>query len=157
VCQGLRREGVNLRRGGSRGLTTPTRRRHLRGLCVLLLTVVAISVLWTEPAQGIPEYAKILPQELKNFCNVCHVKNSGGPLNSFGEDFTRYGEDLAGLMERDSDSDGYANGDELAEAKFPGNPKSFPGEKKGISNIMIAIILGVVVSVALVALKFLKR
>jgi len=114
-------------------------------------------VLWTEPALGIPEYAKILPQEMKNFCNVCHVKNSGGPLNSFGEDFMRYGEDLAGLMERDSDSDGYANGDELAEAKFPGNPKSFPGDKKGIGNIMIAIILGVVVSVALVALRFLRR
>jgi hypothetical protein len=121
------------------------------------MTVVAISILWAEPAQGIPEYAKVLPQELKNFCIVCHVKNSGGSLNSFGEDFMRYGEDLTGLMELDSDSDGYANGDELAEAKFPGNPKSFPGDKKGISNIMIAIILGVVVSVAFVALRFLKR
>ncbi len=121
------------------------------------MTAVAISVLWTEPAQGIPEYAKVLPQEMKNFCNVCHVKNSGGPLNSFGEDFTRYGEDLTELMERDSDSDGYTNGDELAEAKFPGNPSSFPSEKKGIDIIMIAIILGVVVSVALVAIRFLKR
>ena len=121
------------------------------------MTIVAISVLWTEPAQGKPEYAKILPQELKNFCNVCHVKNTGGPLNSFGEDFMRYGEDLTEFMERDSDSDGYANGDELAEAKFPGNPKSFPGDKKGISNFMIAIILGVVVSVALVAIRFNKR
>jgi hypothetical protein len=121
------------------------------------MAAVAISVLWTEPAQGIPEYAKILPQEMKNFCNACHVKNSGGPLNSFGEDFTRYGEDLAGLMERDSDSDGYANGDELAEAKFPGNPRSFPGDKKGIDNILIAIILGIVVSAALVAIRFLRR
>ncbi len=121
------------------------------------MTIVAISVLWTEPAQGKPEYAKILPQELKNFCNVCHVKNTGGPLNSFGEDFMRYGEDLAGLMGRDSDSDGYTNGDELAEAKFPGNPSSFPGAKKGIDFIMIAIILVVVVLVALVALRFLKR
>jgi hypothetical protein len=126
-------------------------------LCVLLMTAVAVSVLWTEPALGIPEYAKVLPQEMKNFCNVCHVKNSGGPLNSFGEDFMRYGEDLAGLMERDSDSDGYNNGDELAEAKFPGNPRSFLGDKKGIGNIMVTIILGVVVSAALVAIRFLRR
>ncbi len=110
-----------------------------------------------EPAQGKPEYTKFLPQELKNFCNVCHVKSSGGPLNSFGEDFMRYGGDLAGLMERDSDSDGYTNGDELAEAKFPGNPSSFPGDKKSIDFNMIASILVVVVLVALVAFRFLKR
>lgn len=121
------------------------------------MTIVAFSLFAAEPARGIPEYAKDLPQELKNFCKVCHVRNSGGPLNSFGVDYITYGEDLAGLMELDSDSDGFTNGNELAEAKFPGNPKSYPGDKKGYSSIMNAIILGVVVSAAIVTTRFLKR
>lgn len=118
---------------------------------------VATSVLFADPALGIPEYARVLPQELKNFCNVCHIRNSGGPLNSFGKDFASHGEDLDGLMEMDSDSDGYSNGDELAEAKLPGNPKSYPGDNKRFGGAILVIVLVAVVSFALVAFKLLKR
>ena len=133
-------------------MKTPTELGHTEWRVALLVLIAVVSVFSAESAQGIPEYAKDLPQELKNFCNVCHVRNSGGPLNGFGEDYHRYNENLDVLMAIDSDDDGFTNGDELAEAKNPGNPKSYPDDRKGFGTIVITGFLGVVLAVSAILL-----
>ena len=93
---------------------------------LLVIAILVISARLYKPVNAIPEYVSVLPSDLKNFCNVCHVRNSGGPLNSFGEDYMRF--DFDRLMGLDSDSDGFSNGDELDAGKLPGDAKSIPGE-----------------------------
>lgn len=122
-----------------------------------ILIVAAILVLSAgsyEPVKAIPEYTSLMPPDLKNFCNVCHVSNAGGPLNSFGDDFTRY--DFDQLMELDSDSDGYTNGDELDAGKHPGDEKSFPGKDKQNTKLLIGVAVLAVLGAA-VYLKFIKK
>jgi hypothetical protein len=110
----------------------------------------------SKPVKGIPEYSKVLPQDMKPFCNVCHLKNSGGPLNSFGEDYDVFHDRLASLMEMDSDSDGYSNGDELDAGVFPGNPKSYPGKQEKNSILIAVSILPISIS-AIIILRLVKN
>jgi hypothetical protein len=104
--------------------------------------------------RAIPEYTKVLPVELKNFCNVCHVKNSGGPLNPFGEDYVSI--DFDRLMELDSDSDGYSNGDELDAGKLPGNATSHPGRENQKTFLLIGGLALLISGIILLYIKFIK-
>lgn len=108
-----------------------------------------------KPVNAIPEYASYLPPDLKNFCNVCHVSNAGGPLNSFGDDFTRYEFDQ--LMKLDSDSDGFTNGEELEAGKHPGDEKSFPGTDKRNTTFLMGGAALAILGAAVVYLKFIKK
>lgn len=94
-------------------------------LQVLMVIVIIASPASISITEGRPEYVKILPADLKNFCIVCHQTNTGSGLNQFGRDYASIDEES--LMRRDSDGDGYSNGDELNAGKFPGDPKSYPG------------------------------
>jgi hypothetical protein len=118
------------------------------------LIIIILSITSLKPVKGIPEYSKILPQDLKPFCNVCHVKNSGGPLNSFGKDYKVY--ELNMLMEMDSDSDGFSNSDELAQNKFPGNPNSYPGKQRNNNTMIAAAVLAISVFL-IIPIKFIKK
>ncbi len=120
---------------------------------IIILFVSSVSI---RSVQGIPEYSKILPQDLKNFCNICHESNSGGPLNSFGEDYIVYQSDLTGLMVLDSDADGYPNGEELNSGMSPGNPESYPGAKKESYILEIFVLFLIILSVSFTAFKFIQ-
>ncbi len=52
---------------------------------------------------AISEYSKILPSSLKNYCQVCHLRASDGPMNNFGMDFAMHGFDVESVAGLDSD------------------------------------------------------
>jgi hypothetical protein len=98
---------------------------------------------------GIPAYSRDLPQSLKNNCNVCHEKASGGPINDFGKDYAMYDHNMDAVEGLDSDGDGYDNVEELTAGTFPGFSNSYPGKKKGLNTIVIALALIFVAGVGL--------
>jgi hypothetical protein len=104
-------------------------------------------------ALGIPEYSRDLPQSLKNNCNVCHEKNSGGPMNDFGKDYAMYGLVMEAIEGLDSDGDGYDNGEELTAGTLPGFSGSYPGKKKGLNPAIIGLAVALVAGMGLVLWK----
>jgi hypothetical protein len=94
-------------------------------LAILLIAFIISTASPIPETQASPEYARDLPETLKNFCQVCHVRASGGPMNSYGDDFVSY-------------DDGFSNEDELAASSLPGDPNSTPTSKKrGINPILL--------------------
>jgi hypothetical protein len=111
------------------------------GFFILLQSSISIET------KAIPEFARDVPQGLKNNCNVCHEKASGGPINDFGRDYAAYNRNMDMIREIDSDGDGFTNGDELDAGTLPGFSNSFPNKKSGLDlRLVFALIvtLGVV-------------
>ena len=107
-------------------------------LATLLITLIVITASPIPESRAIPEYSRELPEALKNFCQVCHLRASGGPMNSYGDDFVSYGSSVGAIGELDSDDDGFSNEEELAASSLPGDPNSTPtSKKKGISPILL--------------------
>ncbi|MFQ6052965.1 MAG: thrombospondin type 3 repeat-containing protein [Candidatus Bathyarchaeia archaeon] len=122
------------------------------------LLIILPLLLWThsppEQAGAIPEYSRDLPSELKNFCNVCHERASGGPLNAFGTDYGKSGRNMGAISALDSDGDGYTNGDELAAGSFPGDPDSYPAApRKTFNMVMVLASIGSLVLAAALIYK----
>jgi hypothetical protein len=107
----------------------------------------------TSETEAIPEFAKDVPQSLKNNCNVCHEKNSGGPMNEFGKDYAMYGLVMEAIEGLDSDGDGYDNGEELTAGTLPGFSDSYPGKKKGLNPAIIGLAVALVAGMGLVLWK----
>ena len=105
-------------------------------LATLLMALVVFSTSPIPESQAIPEYARELPEALKSFCQVCHVRASGGPMNSYGEDFVSFGRSVGAIGELDSDDDGFSNEEELAAGSIPGNADSTPTSKKSGINLI---------------------
>jgi MYXO-CTERM domain-containing protein len=107
-------------------------------LATLLIAFIVLAASPIPESRGIPEYSRELPEALKSFCQVCHVRASGGPMNSFGDDYVSYGSSVGAIGELDSDDDGFRNEDELAAGSLPGDPDSTPTSKKtGINLIYV--------------------
>jgi len=103
-------------------------------LATILITLIALSASPIPGSQAIPEYSRELPEALKSFCQVCHVRASGGPMNSYGS----YGGSVESIGELDSDGDGFSNEEELAASSLPGDPDSTPPSKKnGINPLLL--------------------
>ena len=114
------------------------KRMTMHILATLLITLIVITASPIPESRAIPEYSRELPEALKNFCQVCHVRASGGPMNSYGDDFTSNGRSVGAIGELDSDDDGFSNEDELAAGSLPGDPNSTPTSKKrGINPILL--------------------
>jgi MYXO-CTERM domain-containing protein len=123
-------------------------------LATLLIALFVLSASQIPESQAIPEYARELPEALKSFCQVCHVRASGGPMNSYGEDFVSYGGSVGAIGELDSDDDGFSNEEELAAGSIPGDPDSTPTSKKsGITLIYVMAGAGLLLIVAGLALR----
>jgi hypothetical protein len=105
-------------------------------LATLLIALIVLAASPIPESRAIPEYSKELPEALKNFCQVCHVRASGGSMNSYGEDFVTYSNSVGAIGELDSDDDGFSNQDELAAGSLPGDPNSTPTSKKTGSNLI---------------------
>jgi hypothetical protein len=81
-----------------------------------------------------------------NACDYCHLiqrpeqrtvfkeplpTSYGETLNPYGLDYRKVGRTrhaLSSIEGRDSDGDSFSNADELADLKYPGDPKSRPGQ-----------------------------
>ena len=127
--------------------------RHFRLFFIVLSMIMLTATSMGSGVSGIPEYSRDLPQSLKNNCNVCHEKASGGPINDFGKDYAMYGHVMDAVEGLDSDGDGYDNGVELAAGTFPGFPDSYPGKKKGLDPVIIAVAVVLVAGIGLVLRK----
>jgi hypothetical protein len=119
---------------------------------VLGLFIVFLPSIITETI-AIPEYAKDLPQSLKNNCNVCHEKNSGGPLNVFGQDYVRSGLNIDAISGLDSDDDGFENGEELAAGALPGFSTSSPGNKRKELDPNLILVLAIILAGVGIAIR----
>ena len=117
-----------------------------------LLIVLGLFIVLLPPStvetKAMPEYSKDLPQSLKNNCNVCHEKASGGPLNDFGRDYAAYNHNMEAVDGLDSDGDGYKNGEELDAGTLPGFSNSYPNKKGAGLDLRtvfaLIVLLGVV-------------
>jgi hypothetical protein len=132
-------------------------RRRETHLIVLGVFIVILQSSTAETS-AIPEYSKDLPQSLKNNCNVCHEKASGGPINDFGRDYASFNHVIEAVKGLDSDGDGYENGDELEAGTFPGFASSYPNNpKKGLDIRIILAVLSVLVGALVVSKKALNK
>lgn len=118
---------------------------------VILILTVTLS-LSPKSVNARPEYAKDLPLKLKNYCVVCHTQASGGPLNTFGQDYSKHGNSMSAIASLDSDGDGFTNDEELVKGTFPGDADSYPGAPTGINFKLILIIVGATFLLTLSAL-----
>lgn len=122
---------------------------------LFIVAVFVLSATSHKPLSAIPEYASVLPTDLKRNCNVCHESNAGGSLNPFGEDYVRFDFDL--LMDMDSDSDGYSNGDELDAGKLPGDAESYPGTDDQNTLLLMGGSVLIISGAVLIYFKFIKK
>ncbi len=130
------------------------KRNTMNLLVTLLIAFVVLSASPIPESRAIPEYARELPEALKSFCQVCHESAAGGPLNSFGDDFTSHGRSVGAISELDSDDDGFSNEEELAAGSIPGDPDSTPTSKKtGFTLIYVMAGASVLLVVAGLALR----
>jgi len=113
----------------------PERQMTVRALAILLITLIVFAGSPIPGSRAVPEMASELPESLKNFSQVCHVRASGGPMNSFGDDYVSYGS-VDAIGELDSDDDGFSNEDELAAGSLPGDSNSTPTSKKSGINLI---------------------
>ena len=61
-------------------------------------------------------------------CKICH---DGPPrLNSYGEDYRKYGYDFKKIESLDSDGDSFSNIVEINAKTLPGDKDSYPGSDK---------------------------
>ncbi len=135
----------------------------LTALMVGLILWISMSMnLWISgvpsSVSGRPFYAKEVPQQLKNYCTVCHTQSSGkGPLNSFGYDFATHGHSIDTIASMDSDGDGVTNSEELEAGTFPGDPNSNPHIQRSGSNRELIILSGISITVILIAVPLILK
>ena len=122
----------------------------------LLVLIVTLSLLPVSVSAR-PEYAKDMPLELKNYCVVCHTQASGGPLNVYGQDYLKNGNNVSAIALLDSDGDGYTNDEELVKGTFPGDSNSYPNTDTGINLNLIFIIVGIVLLTLFALTWYLKH
>ncbi len=126
--------------------------RSKLNLLALLLILSITSSFVTVNVGAVPEYAKYLPSNLKNYCNVCHQQASGGPMNLFGQDYVKHGNNISTISSLDSDGDGFTNDEELREGTFPGDSNSYPGALTGFKIEVVLLIFGAILVLTLCVL-----
>jgi hypothetical protein len=117
-------------------------RRH-ETLLIILGLFIALLLPSAAETKAMPEYSKDLPQSLKNNCNVCHEKASGGPLNDFGQDYAAFNHNMEAVEDLDSDGDGYENGEELDAGTLPGFSSSYPNKNR--AGIDLRMVFGLII------------
>ena len=131
--------------------------RSKLNLWSFLFILTIISSFFTVNVSAIPEYAKDIPSNLKNYCIVCHQQASGGPMNMFGQDYLKHGSSISAISSLDSDGDGFTNDEELREGTFPGDSNSYPGTLTGLKiEVVLIILVGILVLTLCVLNWYLK-
>ena len=100
----------------------------MMGLAVVVMFLLSLSF----PSAASARPFRLGKVQAKQGCATCHFDpKGGGKRNPFGEDYERIaipaGEKVTKeLKDKDSDGDGYTNGQELKAGSNPGNPNSTP-------------------------------
>lgn len=94
------------------------------------LAALLLGAAWPA-AQAQPAFALLYKQQFgyAPSCNACHKDGGGSPLNAYGEQFKKAGENLAAfdkIAKLDADGDGIANAEDAAGKANPGDKSSTP-------------------------------
>ncbi len=146
-----------------KGRAKPPRPRKTTLAVALLAGCALAAALLPAPGQASLEESSRVPGPLSGVCLTCHVNaDRGGPLNPFGADYWAERNATGGavnwtrLEAKDSDGDGFANGEELNGSYLPGDPGSNPRTgvtyaglgAEGIASLLTGLAALVVVSLA---------
>lgn len=96
---------------------------------ILFMTIIS-----SGSAFALPSYKRLWESKYlyTTSCTLCHGKGGGSQLNSYGEDYQRFGMTqvaFAKIEKRDSDKDGATNLEEIEAKSNPGNYASNPKNK----------------------------
>lgn len=89
---------------------------------VLIIIAISVACLYGT-LYGTETFMNVLPVFEEARCSICHTSdpNINPALNSFGSDFKVNGNQWnSTLANKDSDQDGYSNGDELGDPEGDG-------------------------------------
>lgn len=99
---------------------------------ILLFSMISYS----EISSALPSYKRLWEKKYgyTTSCTLCHSKGGGSQLNSYGEDFQRFGMSPGAFVvieTRDSDKDGFIN---IAEITAKSNPGDFSSNPKNTTD-----------------------
>lgn len=97
----------------------------------LLFLFVVYVVVSSDLSWALPAHKRLWERKYgqSTSCILCHSKGGGSQLNSYGEDFQRFGmtpKAFLDIEKRDSDKDGFINIEEIRAKANPGDPLSTP-------------------------------
>jgi hypothetical protein len=109
---------------------------------VIIILVLAAVISIAGELKSRDEYMRSLPVYRRYKCLICHKSSApvSADLNSFGSDFRKNGYSWnSALALKDSDGDGYPNGDEIGDGNGDGVPDvgfeySNPGDPMNVPN-----------------------
>ncbi len=93
---------------------------------VLILTTIITILTVSFESNALPSYKRLWEKKYgySTSCTLCHSKGGGSQLNSYGEDFQRFGMTQSAFVtieKRDSDKDGATNREEITAKSNPGD------------------------------------
>lgn len=96
-----------------------------------LLLILCNLFFYFDISEALPAHRRLWEKKYNyaNSCTLCHSKGGGSQLNSYGEDFQRFGMSPGAFVtieKRDSDHDGVVNIDEIRAKSNPGDFTSNP-------------------------------
>ena len=97
----------------------------------LILVIFLVTIICSQYSWALPSHRRLWERKYgtTTSCTLCHSKGGGSQLNSYGEDFQRFGMTPATFVtieKRDSDKDGAVNIDEIVAKSNPGDFLSTP-------------------------------
>lgn len=96
-----------------------------------IIVSVFLNLFYGQNAWALPGHKRLWERKYgySVSCMLCHGKGGGSQLNSYGEDFQRFGMTPASFGEiekRDSSKNGFTNGEKIRAKANPGDPLSTP-------------------------------
>lgn len=97
----------------------------------IYLSVVVSALLYSNISWALPAHRRLWERKYgySVSCMLCHSKGGGSQLNSYGEDFQRFGMTPGAFLSienRDSSKNGFSNIDKIRAKANPGDPLSTP-------------------------------
>ena len=91
-----------------------------------LLAALFLAMTYSLNSWALPSYKRLWENKYNyaTSCTLCHGKGGGSQVNSYGEDFQRFGMtpgSFVSVEKRDSDKDGSTNIDEIRAKTNPGD------------------------------------
>ena len=103
---------------------------------ILFLILLFSIISYSGNSSALPSYKRLWEKKYgyTTSCTLCHSKGGGSQLNSYGEDFQRFGMSPGAFViieKRDSDKDSFTN---IAEITAKSNPGEFSSNPKNTTD-----------------------